>query len=61
MEKKDLIKDLLETTDMTYEEIGFKANCTKQYVSQIAKEFGLTRYKKPKSELNPKINHDFIS
>jgi thiamine phosphate synthase YjbQ (UPF0047 family) len=61
MSKKDLIKELLETTDLTYEEIGNKAECTKQYVSQIAKEFGLTRYKKLSSEPKPQINKSFIA
>ncbi|MFX1384328.1 MAG: hypothetical protein ACFFBP_17980, partial [Promethearchaeota archaeon] len=46
MSKKVKIKNLLQTTNLSYSEIGKKLNCSKQYVSQIAKEFGLARYKR---------------
>ena len=47
--KKKKIVNLLRENDLSYEKIGEKVGCSKQYVGQVAKEEGLSRRSQAKS------------
>ena len=54
MSREETIKRYLKDTSLTYEIIGNLTNCTKQYVSKIAKRYGLQRRSKPSKPSKPK-------